>query len=261
MYVDSRFGQLHVHTAFPSNGGFDELTPLVCIHPGPASGRVFARLLPELGTDRSVYAPDLPGCGESDAPESAPSVADYAAAVGDLLDSLRLRRVDVLGYQAGSLAAVEVAITRPEQVRRAVLVGLPVFDAREREAFAARPRPASVREDGAHLAEEWQRLRRARGAGASLSRLGQDLAAVLRAGEAATWGPAAAAAYPAGERLPLLRQPTVVVRPRDECWEMTARADALLKDTRRLDLSNHDGSLLDTGAAELARYVREFFDR
>ena len=38
MYVDCRFGQLHVHTAFPSSGGFDELTPLVCIHPAPLSG-------------------------------------------------------------------------------------------------------------------------------------------------------------------------------------------------------------------------------
>jgi hypothetical protein len=28
MYVDCRYGQLHVHTAFPSNGGFDERVPL-----------------------------------------------------------------------------------------------------------------------------------------------------------------------------------------------------------------------------------------
>ena len=33
MYVDCRYGQLHVHTAFPSSGGFDELTPLVCVAP------------------------------------------------------------------------------------------------------------------------------------------------------------------------------------------------------------------------------------
>jgi pimeloyl-ACP methyl ester carboxylesterase len=68
MYVDCRYGQLHMHTAFPSNGGFDELTPLVCLHPSPLSGRVFRALLAELGQQRSVYAPDLPGCGESDAP-------------------------------------------------------------------------------------------------------------------------------------------------------------------------------------------------
>jgi pimeloyl-ACP methyl ester carboxylesterase len=261
MYVDSRFGQLHVHTAFPSNGGFDELTPLVCIHPGPLSGRVFLNLLPDLGQDRSVYAPDLPGCGESDAPEVAPSIADYAAAVGDLLDSLRLRQVDVLGYQAGSLAAAELAIARPGQVRRVMLVGVPVFDAREREAFNADPWPARADDDGSHLLKDWQRLRRARGARATPGRIGADVAATLRAGDAAAWGPAAAAAYSAGERLPLLRQPTLVLRPRDECWEMTARAESFLKEARRLDLPDYDGSLLDTGAQELARYMREFLDR
>ena len=261
MYVDCRFGQLHVHTAFPSSGGFDELTPLVCIHPAPLSGRVFRGLLPALGVDRSVYAPDLPGYGESDAPESAPSVADYAAAVGDLLDSLRLRQVDVLGYQTGSLAAAELAIARPEQVRRVVLAGVPVLDAKERESFNARPWPVRARDDGSHLVEEWQRVRRTRGVHATVARLGEDLAAALRAGDTAAWGPAAAANYPSGERLPLLRQQTLVLRPRDELWEMTSRAEALLRESRRVDLPEQNGGLFDTGVVEVARYAREFLDR
>jgi pimeloyl-ACP methyl ester carboxylesterase len=153
MYVDCRFGQLHLHTAFPSSGGFDELTSLLCIHPSPLSGGVFRGLLSDMGRDRSVYAPDLPGHGESDAPDSPPSILDYAMAVGDLLDSLRLRKVDVIGYQTGSLAAVELAIARPEQVRRVILAGVPVFDSKEREAFNARPSGSG---SGAHAG----RLRR-----------------------------------------------------------------------------------------------------
>lgn len=261
MYVDCRYGQLHVHTAFPSSGGFDERTPLVCIHPGPLSGQVFRALLPDLGEDRSVYAPDLPGCGESDAPGGPPSIADYAAAVGDLLDTLRLRQVDVLGYQTGSLVAAELALARPEQVRRVLLAGVPVFDAKEREAYNARPWPARARDDGAHLVEEWQRVRRSRGAAAPLARLGEDLAAALRAGDTAAWLPTAAANYPAGERLPLLRQAAVVLRAKDEFWDMTARADALLREARRVDLQGHNGGLFDTGAAEVAGYAREFLDR
>jgi pimeloyl-ACP methyl ester carboxylesterase len=261
MYVDCRFGQLHVHTAFPSSGGFDELTPLVCIHPAPLSGRVFRGLLPVLGQDRSVYAPDLPGYGESDAPETAPSVADYAAAVGDLLDSLRLRQVDVLGYQTGSLAAVELAIARPEQVRRVMLAGVPVFDSKERENFNARPWPARARDDGSHLVDEWQRVRKSRGVHATIARLGEDLAAALRAGDAAAWGTTAAANYPAGERLPLLRQQTLVLRARDELWEMTSRAEALMREARRVDLPEHNGGLFDAGVGEVANYAREFLDR
>jgi len=128
MYVDCRFGQLHLHTAFPSSGGFDELTPLLCVTPPSQSGRAFRPLLRDLGRDRSVYAPDLPGSGESDAPEQTPVVADHAAAFADLIDSLRLKQVDVVGYQAGALAAIELALARPEQVRRLILIGVPSSD-------------------------------------------------------------------------------------------------------------------------------------
>ncbi len=96
MYVDCRFGQLHLHTAFPSSGGFDELTPLICIAPAQQTGRAFRPLLRDLGRDRSVYAPDLPGAGESDAPDHAPTtVADCAAAIVDFVESLRLKQVDM----------------------------------------------------------------------------------------------------------------------------------------------------------------------
>jgi pimeloyl-ACP methyl ester carboxylesterase len=131
-YFDCRYGQLHARTAFPNTGGFDERTPLVLLHPSPLSSRTFAPLLPVLGTDRSLYAVDTPGSGESDPPAHEPSIADCAAAIGDLLDGLRLREVDLLGYHTGSAIAAEVAIARPKQVRRVVLVGLPVFDAAER---------------------------------------------------------------------------------------------------------------------------------
>ncbi len=261
MYVDCRFGQLHLHTAFPSSGGFDELTPLVCIHPSPLTGSVFRGLLADLGCDRSVYAPDLPGHGESDAPDSPPTIADYAAAVGDLLDSLRLRQVDVIGCQTGSLAAAELALARPEQVRRVILAGVPVFDAKEREAFNARPWPARAREDGSHLLDEWQRIRRVRGPQAPLSRLAEDMVALMQSGESAAWGATAAANYPAGERLPLLRQQVLVLRPKDEYWDMTIRADSLLREARRVDLPEQGGQAFDAGVGAVVRYAREFLDR
>lgn len=128
MYVDCRFGQLHLHTSFPSSGGFDELTPVLCVPPQSLTGRAFRPVLRDLGRDRSVYAPDLPGSGESDAPDHAVSVADQAAAFMDLIDTLRLKQVDVIAYQSGSLAAIELALAKPEHVRRLVLIGVPSSD-------------------------------------------------------------------------------------------------------------------------------------
>jgi pimeloyl-ACP methyl ester carboxylesterase len=117
-----------LHTSFPSSGGFDELTPLLCVPPTSLTGRAFRPLLRDLGRDRSVYAPDLPGSGESEAPDHAPTIADQAAAFIDLIDSLRLKQVDVIGFQSGSLAAIELALARPEQVRRLILIGIPGSD-------------------------------------------------------------------------------------------------------------------------------------
>ena len=129
MYVDCRYGQLHLRSAFPSNGGFDELTTLVCLDAGPATGRVFGGLLERLGTDRSVYAPDLPGFGESDAAPARPSIESHAAAVGDFIDHMRFRQLDLLGYEGGSFIAAALAAVRPDRVRRVVMVAAPGFDA------------------------------------------------------------------------------------------------------------------------------------
>lgn len=121
-YFDCKFGQLHVRTAFPTTGGFDEQVTLVCLHAIDSSSRAFSRLLPELADVRSVYAPDLPGYGESD-PSSSRGVVDAATAVSDLAKDLRLRQIDLLGVQYGAEVAVELAAARPELVRRMVLAG------------------------------------------------------------------------------------------------------------------------------------------
>ena len=121
-YFDCRFGQLHVRTAFPSTGGFDEQVTLFCLHPKDGSSRLFDRLLSALADERSVYAPDLPGYGESDS-SAARSTGDAAAAVADLANDLRLRRIDVLGVDYGAEAAVALSGLRPELVRRLVLAG------------------------------------------------------------------------------------------------------------------------------------------
>jgi pimeloyl-ACP methyl ester carboxylesterase len=126
-YFDCRFGQLHVRTAFPTTGGFDEGVTLFCLHPSEASSRIFDRFLPEIANDRSVYAPDLPGCGESDAAPTL-SISDAASAVADLARDLRLRHIDVLGFRLGAGVALEMAATAPELVRRLILVAPPVME-------------------------------------------------------------------------------------------------------------------------------------
>jgi pimeloyl-ACP methyl ester carboxylesterase len=126
-YFDFKYGQLHVRTAFPGTGGFDEQVTLVCLHSREGSSRSFMRFLPEIAAERSVYAPDLPGFGESDPAPSA-TFGDGAQAVLDLTTDLRLRQVDVLGVGFGAAVALDLAARDPDLVRRLVLVGTPPMD-------------------------------------------------------------------------------------------------------------------------------------
>ena len=123
MYIDGRYGQLHLTTAYPASGGFDEASPIIFLHAEDGTGADFNRCAALLGTDRSIYAPDLPGSGGSDAPKGRLSVAGLALAVVDLLENLRLKRVDLVGCGRGALVAFELASTRGQEVRRLVVAG------------------------------------------------------------------------------------------------------------------------------------------
>ncbi len=117
-YFDCRYGQLHVHQAIPPGGGFDEATPLLCIPGKQGTGRFFQSLLAALGADRSIYAPDLPGCGESDSAGAEAGAEQYALALTDLLDSLRQRQIDLLAHAEGAETAVAIEKLRPHGLVR-----------------------------------------------------------------------------------------------------------------------------------------------
>jgi pimeloyl-ACP methyl ester carboxylesterase len=260
-YFECRYGQLHVRTAFPSTGGFDERTPLVCLHENPRSSRTFAALLPEIGTDRSVYACDVPGCGESDPPPAAPTIADYAGAIGDFLDALRLRETDVIGVGSGAAIAAELAIARPRGVRRLVLAGVPLAPGAGARPSPPQPWPAPPAADGSHLPGEWRRSIAARGAGESLAALAAGFAEELRNGPTAAWAERAAAAWAGAERLALLTQKTLLLRPRDPGAESAERAARLIRTAALEDLPDLGPGCLATAPGAIAASVRRFLDR
>ncbi len=122
-YFECRFGQLHVHHAIPGGGGFEEATPVLALHPAGHSGRLYGALLAALGEDRSAFAPDLPGFGQSERP-GVLSFGELAAALGDFLDTMRLRQIDLIGCGLGAHVVLELLATHPA-VRRLIIAALP----------------------------------------------------------------------------------------------------------------------------------------
>jgi pimeloyl-ACP methyl ester carboxylesterase len=227
-YFECRYGQLHVYHAMPPGGGFEEGPALLCLHDLTGSGRMFTGLLSQVGQDRSVYAPDLPGFGESDAPPAAATIADYAAALADFLDSVRLRQLAVLGLRLGAVLAAELAIARPAQVTRVALVSVPLLTEPERQA-APVELPAPGGPDGVYRPREWQQ-----------------------------WALQATANYGWRERLVRLPQRLLVLRPRDDLWEATGRVREVLPAARPVEFESSALELLAQRPERIAAALRDF---
>jgi pimeloyl-ACP methyl ester carboxylesterase len=257
-YFESRYGQLHVHNAIPPGGGFEEGTPLLCLHKTPLSGRMFERFLALAGRDRSVYAPDLPGFGDSDPPSSRPGIGDYAAAVGDFLETMRFRQIDILGYHTGSLIAAELAVSRPKQVRRVVLISVPLLTEAERESVRRVAPSLPAAPDGSHLAAEWQRIADSYGAGAPVEIVTAAFVEKLRNSIHPAWLAHAALQYAVRERLGLISQQVLLMRPRDDLWDATSRAREVLPKARCVDLPDQGAALFETAPELVADGIKEF---
>jgi pimeloyl-ACP methyl ester carboxylesterase len=255
-YFECRYGQLHVHNAIPPGGGFEEGTPLLCLHHTAGSGRLYERFLTLAGSDRSVYAPDTPGFGESDPPPTRPTIAEYAAVIGDFLDTMRFRQIDVLGYQAGAMMAAELAIARPEQIRRVVMVSVPVLNDTERDAF--RRGSWTPSEDGSQLAAQWKLTVDSYGPAVPLEVRTRAFAERLKSGVHTAWALAAAQQYASRERLALVTQTTLVLRPKDEFWEATLRAREVLPKARFTDLPEQGNGLFEVAPEAVVDSVKDF---
>jgi len=220
-YFECRYGQLHVHNAIPAGGGFDEQTTLICLHASSATGRSFLPISTLLGATRSVYSPDTPGCGESDGPPGALSIQGFAEAIGDFIDSMRFRQIDLLGAHSGAAVAAEIAIARPKVVRKVVMIGAPALDETERRSY-------------------------------------RDLSAPEGTSPGALIARAALIEWKAESRLPLIKQPLLVLRPRDNFWEAGGRVLKLKPDAKVVDLPEHDKRILETQPQLVAKQLSLF---
>lgn len=257
-FADVRTGQLHVRTARPESAAAAVAPPLICFHQSPNSGRNFLKFLPYMATDRIVYAPDTPGFGDSDVPAAQPKIEDYAAAMGDWIDTLDHRTIDLIGYHTGAQIAITLALTRPAQIRRLVLVGIPVFEQADRERFDAQPWPVPLKDDGSNVIEEWNRSLQWRGPGQTIDMVINGFVDKMGAGQTGWWGARAAIHDKTGEKLPKLTQPILAVRAKDDLWEIMPRAKPLIPKAEWVDLPEYGFGLFSVAPAMMAERVRRF---
>ena len=264
-YADGRFGQIHYRIATPNaltaaTSGAPARRPLLCLHMSPNSGRIYQRFIAAMGTDRVAIAPDTPGFGESDPPSEPPSIGDYAAAIGDLIDALGLGEIDVMGYHTGSETCTALALARTAQIRRLVLVSAPIFTADELVQFRSHYGPWPLDPEGSHLVRKWKGQLFWAGPGRTMEMCAEDFPDAIRNPQISWWGHAAAFDYGMSAALAQVMQPVLVLNPDDDLHEHTLRAATLLRHGRIRHLPGWGHGFLDVHTEEARRIVAEFLD-
>lgn len=256
-YADGPFGQLHFRRAGPAG----VRSPLLLLHPCPGSGYIFEAFMDEMGRDRTVIAPDLPGYGGSDAPASPPGVPGYAGALLDLEATLGLGVFDIMGYHAGGSIGVEMARQQPNAVRKIVMIGAAMLPAAERADIARRFMVLGPDERAAAFGTNWPAFK------TTFWKMGPDPTRTWniyldaqKNPEASAWGIRAAVDYDVGAGLSSIAQPVLVLNPDDDLSEYTPHAASVLKNGRVQNLPTWTHGMLDAKTAEVAALVRGFLD-
>lgn len=176
-------------------------------------------LLEVIAQERPVIVFDSAGVGAS-AGEVAPDIAGAARIAASFVDALQLGQVDLLGWSMGGTVVQQLALDRPDLVRRIVLAatgpgGVAEAPRAPEKVWQVAAKPLNDDEDFLYLFFADTPTSRAAGL-ASLRRLDRRLArsrsAVkpeswkVQAGAIAAWGAGQGAAYPrlAGIRVPAL---------------------------------------------------------
>jgi pimeloyl-ACP methyl ester carboxylesterase len=257
-YASCRFGQLHYRVVSPPKPLF---APLLMFHQTPTSGRCYEGLVAEMGRDRITIAVDTPGFGLSDPPPHAPTIADYAGAMHDLLDVLEFDSLDLLGDHTGSKIAVGLALRDPARVRRVVLNGAPVYSDAELKALREKDHDVeTIGAAGEHILARWRWAMSQRQASTPLGAVLLEVAESLRAGSNVWHGHHAAFGFQHRDNLPNVHQRLLILRARDDLWGPTGRAKPLIRNGRMIDLPEWGREMLLTRFGPVATILREFLD-
>lgn len=256
-YVDGLYGQVGVSAIGSRHGR----TPLVLFHATALSSDLFREFMQEMGRDRLVIGLDTPGYGRSDPPPNPVSIADYARSHAAVLDALGIGEADMLGYHTGTYIAAELAILRPDLVRRLVLPGIPFFTGEKREEYLKTDGQIKpLTDDFSPVREKWDFWVKGRAEGVTLEQGQAHFYDEMQSGYRSNWAYRSVFTYKAEDRLPLVTQPVLVPNPHGSLKYVSRKAANLMPNAQVLELPDMDVGIFDLHVPRLAQMTRDFLD-
>ena len=232
-FTDIPEGQMHYRIE-------GEGYPILLLHMAVSSSDEFSGVMHFLSRKYRAIAPDFMGAGDSDPSPYQYQVLDHARSVVSFMDSLNLRKANIVGQLLGSHIAAEVAINWPERVDKLILAGPGSFAETEITTHNKPPdfiKRVEIKSDGSHLLEWWRR------AGLwgdySLDILEERVLEYIKArlrGEEEHW---AGTSYNLMPRLPLITCPTLVLDATGYLFHHQAReVQRLIPNSRLTTIEN-----------------------
>jgi len=116
--------------------------PVVLLHGWPQTWYQWRKVIPSLAQRYTVIAPDMRGLGDSAKPATGYDKRTIAQDIYGLVHQLGFERIFLVGHDWGGPVAYAYASAHPNDVRKLVILDVPIPGAGLEHALAFRPRMA-----------------------------------------------------------------------------------------------------------------------
>jgi pimeloyl-ACP methyl ester carboxylesterase len=99
--------------------------PVILLHGGGVDSAIISwgEIIAPLAENYRVFAPDLPGYGESDKPDVEYSIPFYVDFLENFMNTLELEKASLAGLSLGGGISIAFALQYPSRVDKLVLIG------------------------------------------------------------------------------------------------------------------------------------------
>ena len=252
--------QIHIRELEPSSN--ENGNPILCLHPSPYSGLFFETIMPMINKNRKIIAPDYLGYGSSSSIESPPSINDYAASIGEVLNQVgNYEQYDLIGFHTGCLVANELCHLIPDKIDQIIMIDIPYFTGEAQKGLLAQmAKPFGLSEDLESLRKSWDFNIKNRMGKVNIERSFDLLVESLRPGNRDHFAFHAAFTYACEEQFKSNSKHINILATRSGLLDATHAASGILDNSEIRDIEDITSNVFEEGAEIIAKHVLEILN-
>ena len=151
-FIDVKGNQVHYRQCGTGH-------PIILLHMTPGSSMIYEECMKLLAEyDYQVFAIDTPGYGDSDSIGENKTIEDYSEIISEVIKTLRLKKVHLVGLSTGSVIAAATAIYYSDFIDRLILVEPGIFNTPDRQKRGYHGVKIGLDKDGQYFVNRWKQI-------------------------------------------------------------------------------------------------------